>query len=187
MCYIIIGDNMKIIVISDIHGLITGIDKIQEKISELNIDKLVVLGDIYYSGIRNMLHKDYNPNYIEDFLRKNKEKLICIRGNCDSNDDVERNNFVKTKEIEKLIVNNKEIYFTHGHIYNERNWDKENTILVFGHYHVPFIRKIGTNIYVNSGSLSLPREYNVPTYLLIDDSNLIIYDINDKIVENCKI
>ena len=183
MCYIINGDNMKIIVISDIHGLITGLIKVEEKIKELNIDKLIVLGDIYYTGIRNMLHKDYNPQYIEDFLRKNKDKLICIRGNCDSDEDVQRNDFIDTKEIDKITLNNKDIYFTHGHIYNERNWDKNNTILIFGHYHVPFVRKIDTNYYINPGSLSLPREYDIPTYLVIDDNSITIYDINDIIVD----
>lgn len=186
MCYINSGDNMKIMVISDTHGLITGIHKVEEKINELNIDKIVILGDIYYSGIRNMLHKDYNPQYIEDFLRKNKDKLICIRGNCDSDDDVQRNDFVETKEIDKITLNNKDIYFTHGHIYNERNWDKTNSILIFGHYHVPFIRKIDTNYYINPGSLSLPREYDIPTYLLIDENDIKIYDIEDNVVEETK-
>ena len=187
ICYIINGDNMKVIVISDTHGLITGIRKVEEKINKLNVDKIVILGDIYYSSIRNMMNSDYNPQYIEDFLRKNKEKLICIKGNCDSKEDIERNDFVETKEINKITINNKDIYFTHGHIYNERNWDKEDSILIFGHYHVPFIRKIGKNYYINPGSLSLPREYDVPTYLIIDEDNITIYDIEDNEIDRTNI
>ncbi len=187
ICYIIHGDYMKIIVISDIHGLVTGLDVVERKIKELNIDKLVVLGDIYYSGIRNMMHKDYNPDYIESFLRRYKNKLICIRGNCDSDEDVKRNNFIETKKIDKITIRNKDFYFTHGHLYNENNWYQENTVLVFGHYHIPFIRKIGLNYYINPGSLSLPRGYDIPTYLVIDEDDIVIYDINDNIIEKIKL
>ena len=44
---------MKILFISDIHGIKTNLPKIKERFIELNCDKLVVLGDLYYIGPRN--------------------------------------------------------------------------------------------------------------------------------------
>ena len=59
---------MKIIFISDIHGIKTNLKKIENIIEES--DKLVVLGDLYYIGPRNKLNSDYDILYVQEFLTK---------------------------------------------------------------------------------------------------------------------
>lgn len=177
---------MKLMVISDIHGLKTNLELIKEKYYKLKCDKLIVLGDIYYSSIRNTMLSVYDPEYIEEFLKGFKDNLICIRGNCDSEQDINRNYFVTTKTIENISIAGKNVYFTHGHIYNDENWNKRNTILIFGHYHVPFIKKIDETIFINPGSISLPRGGSNSSYLIIDNDKYTIFDVDGNILDEYK-
>ena len=59
----------------------------------------------------------------------------------------------------------------------------ENSILIYGHFHVPFIKKIETNYYMNPGSISLPKEGNEPSYLIVEEKKATIYDIKDNIIQ----
>jgi predicted phosphodiesterase len=57
------------------------------------------------------------------------------------------------------------------------------SIAVFGHTHVPFVRRVGERVIANSGSVGLPYD-NDPraAYLLIDGSDVqvrrVAYDVN---------
>ena len=51
---------MKLMFISDIHGITTNLSKVKERFEELHCDKLVVLGDLYYIGPRNKMIEGYD-------------------------------------------------------------------------------------------------------------------------------
>lgn len=172
---------MKLMFISDIHGIKTNLDKVKEKYNELGCDKLVVLGDLYYIGPRNKMIDGYDIEAVKNFLESMKDNLICMRGNCDSEVDISVSNFPITEKLSLIMMENRDIYITHGHIYNETNWNKENSILIYGHFHIPFIKKIETNYYMNPGSISLPRE-NIATYLVLDEKYATIYDVEDNMI-----
>ena len=178
---------MKIMFISDIHGIKKNLPKINQKFNENQCDKLVVLGDLYYIGPRNNENDEYDINYVREFLSSFKNKLICIRGNCDSEVDIEVSDFPIINELSLISTEKEDIYLTHGHIYNESNWDKTNSILIYGHLHKPFIKKYETNLYINPGSISLPRGEYDPSYLIYDENEFIIYDINDNIIDKYKL
>lgn len=57
---------MKILFISDIHGITKNLDKVRRLIEKNNFDKIVNLGVMYYCGlsIRGMLEVD--PNTVKD-------------------------------------------------------------------------------------------------------------------------
>lgn len=169
---------MKILFISDIHGIKTNLPKIKKRFEELNCDKLVVLGDLYYIGPRNNMIEGYDINYVREFLESFKDKLICIKGNCDSEVDVMVSNFPIVNELGLISTINDDLYLTHGHIYNESNWNKTNSILIYGHLHTPFIKEIETNTYINPGSISLPKTEVGATYLYYDEEKFVIYDMN---------
>ena len=59
---------------------------------------------------------------------------------------------------------------------------KEHSILIYGHLHIPFIKKIETNYYLNPGSISLPKEGYLPSYMVYDENKVTIYDIEDNIL-----
>lgn len=173
---------MKIMFISDIHGIKTNLPKIKEQFEKLKCDKLVVLGDLYYIGPRNKMIEGYDINYVKNFLESFKDKLICVRGNCDSDVDITISDFPIVNELSVISTINEDLYLTHGHIYNESNWHKEYSTLIYGHLHIPFIKQVETNTYINPGSISLPKEDNPPTYLVYDEKTFTIYDINDNIM-----
>ena len=174
---------MKLMFISDIHGVKTNLEKVKEKFKELNCDKLVVLGDLYYIGPRNKMVEGYDIKVVQEFLESMKDKLICMRGNCDSEVDLMISNFPIMNDLSLIMTENHDLYITHGHIYNESNWMKENSILIYGHFHIPFIKKIETNYYINPGSISLPKEGYKPSYLIYDENKITIYDIDDNIIK----
>lgn len=174
---------MKIMFISDIHGIKTNLPKIKERFIEENCDKLIVLGDLYYMGSRTYYNEDHDIDYVKNYLCSFKDKLICIRGNCDSEVDIKTSDFPIVNDLGIISTINEDIYLTHGHLYNESNWKKTNSILVYGHLHKPFIKKIETNLYINPGSISLPRGESLPSYLIYDENKFTIYDIEDNIIE----
>ena len=75
---------MKYLVISDIHGSNYYANKINEIYTEENPDKIILLGDLYYHGPRNPLTREYNPMEVSKILNSLKEKILCVRGNCDA-------------------------------------------------------------------------------------------------------
>lgn len=176
------GDKMKLLFISDIHGIKSNLDKIKERFESLECDKLIVLGDLFYIGPKNKMHKDYDIDYVKNFLNNFKDKIICIKGNCDSEVDSLVCEFPIVNELGIISTINDDLYITHGHIFNESNWNKTNSILIYGHFHIPFIKNIETNTYINPGSISLPKEGYLPTYLYYDEESFTIYDINDNVI-----
>ena len=111
---------MKIIVISDIHGSLFYMNKIKEIIDKSNVDKIVLLGDLYYHGPRNPLTQEYNPQQVANILNSYKDKILCVRGNCDAQVDEMISEF-KFNDNVKLDINGKRFFFTHGHKYNIDN------------------------------------------------------------------
>lgn len=178
---------MKVLFISDIHGIKTNLEIIKKKMEELECDKIVMLGDLYYIGPKNKIIEGYDIDYVKDFLAGYKDKLICIRGNCDSEIDIEVSDFPIINELSLISVDGTDIYLTHGHIYNEWNWKKKNSILVHGHFHIPFIKEKKDCLIISPGSISLPRDGGNPTYMVLDGNEFTIYDIYDQIVDQIRI
>ena len=179
---------MKILFISDIHGVTENLELIDQKIKEMKIDKLVCLGDMYYAG------PSYSDKYIVDskkvheFLTKHSDILICMKGNCDSAVDIKASDFPISDGISLISVDNLDIYITHGNEYSYEKNRKLNRkgVLVYGHEHIPYIKKDNNMIYINVGSISLPRKGEA-TYAVYNNSKFIIYDINDNIVDSIEV
>ena len=179
--------RMKIMFISDIHGIKTNLEIIREKYKENNCEKLIVLGDLYYIGPNNKSIGDYDISYVRDFLESFQDQLICMRGNCDSEVDCTYSPFPLLKDLSLIATNNLDFYLTHGHLYNENNWIKNNSILIFGHYHIPFIIEKDNKLFLNPGSISLPKNNNNPSYMIWNEEEFIIYDIFNNIIARKKI
>ena len=173
---------MNLLFISDIHGIKTNLPKIKERFEELKCDKLIVLGDLFYIGPRNSMIDGYDIDYVRDFLNSYKDKIICIQGNCDSVVDKMVCDFPIISDLGIVSTINEDLYLTHGHIYNESNWNKTNSTLIYGHLHKPFIHEYETNTYINPGSISLPKDDHKPSYLFYDEKSFTIYDIDDNII-----
>ena len=78
---------MKYLIASDVHGSAYYADRIVERAKAENADLIILLGDIYNHGPRNPLPKDYAPMKVAETLNAVKDKLIVVKGNCDSQVD----------------------------------------------------------------------------------------------------
>ncbi len=177
---------MKIIFISDIHGINKNLNLIESKIVNENIDKLVVLGDLYYSGPTYNGENEINSLAVKEFLTRHQAKLICLRGNCDSDVDIKASDFPICDNLSLICVDGIDIYCTHGNEYNfekNRKFDRKG-ILVYGHEHYPYIKKQDNMVYINTGSISLPRRDSKAGFLIYENRNFTLYDIDENIIES---
>lgn len=101
---------MTILFISDIHGISDNLKIIENKIKEENIDKLVCLGDLYYSGPSYEGKSKINSKEVFEFLTKYSDILICMMGNCDSNVDIKASDFPISNGISLINTDGLDIY-----------------------------------------------------------------------------
>lgn len=172
---------MKIIFFSDIHGIKTNLEKLKNIIENEKPNKIVVLGDLYYNDFDKS--NDFDNKYVFDFLVSYQDKLIVTKGNCDFELDIKKSYF-PICNLGLINVDDVDIYITHG---NEYSYDKNRKfnrkgILVYGHEHIPYIRKKDNMIYICVGSISLPRNDIGATYMIYENKRFIIYDIAGNII-----
>lgn len=171
--------SMKWMIASDIHGSYFYCQKLLEKFSEEKADRILLLGDILYHGARNDLPKEYSPRNVAAALNKLSEKIICVKGNCDSEVDQMVLDFPLMTEYAILDIGDRTIFATHGHIFNDENPLKmpEGSILLCGHFHVPKIIRHKNYLYLNTGSVSLPKENSWHSYMLFDGDRFCWKDL----------
>lgn len=173
---------MKYLIASDIHGSLFFAKKLFEQIEKEKPDKVVLLGDLYYHGPRNPLTKDYNPKEVANILNSIKDKLICTRGNCDAEVDQMISDF-KIQPHKKIKVKDSQILFTHGHKFNIDNPKKDIDILIYGHFHTCFIKKQNNKLFVNVGSISLPKNDTPNSFCILDKKSITLKDLEGNIID----
>lgn len=175
---------MKILIASDIHGSLYYCKKLIERIESEKVDKVVFLGDILYHGPRNDLPKDYNPKGVIELLNNLKVCKYSVRGNCDSEVDQMVLKFPIMADYSIIDNGYYTIFATHGHIYNESNLpplDKLD-ILLCGHTHVPKCIVHNDFIYMNTGSVSIPKEESYNGYIVIENNFIYWKDLDGNII-----
>jgi len=171
---------MKIFVISDIHGSLYYLNKALECFKKEEADYILILGDILYHGSRNPLPKDYNPKLVAKKLNLYKNKIIALRGNCDSEVDQMILNFPILSDFTNLFLENKRIFATHGHLFIKDKLSIDNDdILIFGHTHLPLAEKKDIFIF-NPGSITFPKDGNPNSYGILTSSSWEVKDLYSK-------
>ena len=170
---------MRYLIASDIHGSAFYCDQLLKAYEREEADRLLLLGDILYHGPRNDLPKDYAPKTVITMLNNIKQEIICVRGNCDTEVDQMVLEFPIMAEY-ALISNNKRMLFaTHGHKMNKNNPPmlKQGDILLNGHFHVPACETLDGFIYMNPGSVSIPKENSAHSYMIMEDNLFVWKDL----------
>ena len=75
---------MKLMIASDLHGSAFYCRQLLAAMECEQPDKLLLLGDILYHGPRNDLPEGYAPKEVIAMLNPLRERLLCVRGNCDT-------------------------------------------------------------------------------------------------------
>ncbi|MBC2856793.1 phosphodiesterase [Cetobacterium sp. 2A] len=176
---------MKIVVISDIHGSVHYLNKALKAFEKEQGDILLILGDELYHGPRNPLPKDYDPKEVAKCLNKLKDKIIAVRGNCDSEVDQMMLEYPIMGDYSTIFWKKKRIFATHGHIYNKENLPpiSNGDILIYGHTHIP-LAEIKENVYIlNPGSISLPKENNKNSYGVFENNSFEIKSLDGEVIK----
>ncbi|MDF2945511.1 MAG: phosphodiesterase, family protein [Bacillales bacterium] len=145
---------MKILIISDTHG---------EKgvIKELNKK--------YNNTVAYSIHCGDSELKYDDPVINN---YYIVKGNCDFFGKFEEDLHIKIKDLS--------IFITHGHRYNvkshlymleEKAQSIGANIVCFGHSHLLGVEKINGILYINPGSLILPRGRKEGTYVILEENN----------------
>ena len=162
---------MRLMFASDIHGDIERAKQVFERYSCEGAEKLILLGDLLYFGPRNKLTENYNPQEVIKLLNENKEKLLCVRGNCDAEVDQMVLDFPIMAEYSYLCIDGYQMLLAHGHKINKETAHlQKGELLIHGHTHVLCIESFGKgNIYINPGSTTYPKENNPPSYMTYEN------------------
>ena len=166
---------MKWMIASDLHGSAYYCRKMLEAFEREGADRLFLLGDLLYHGPRNDLPREYAPKEVIPLLNGKKEKLLCVRGNCDAEVDQMVLEFPVLADYAVLPVGRRLIYATHGHIYHVKNLPPlaPGDVLLHGHTHVPAWTEFGQgNLYLNPGSVSIPKENSPHSYMTLEENTM---------------
>ena len=166
---------MKWMIASDLHGSYFYASQMQQAFEREQADRLLLLGDLLYHGPRNDLPREYAPKEIIPLLNGKKEKLFCVRGNCDAEVDQMVLEFPVLADYAVLPVGQRLIYATHGHIYHVKNLPPlaPGDVLLHGHTHVPAWTEFGQgNLYLNPGSVSIPKEDSPHSYMTLEENTM---------------
>ncbi len=135
--------------------------------------KILVLSDIHSMNLNlNLCDFDYiicagdigNSNIL-DYTN------YVVKGNCDSYGNLNL----------KFQINNKNIFLTHGHLYNVKNQynsliykakEENANICIFGHTHYQESFIIDDILFINPGA------YMDLSYVIIDEYNIYYYKFN---------
>lgn len=170
---------MRIMIASDIHGSFFWCEKLMEAYGREAPEKLLLLGDILYHGPRNDLPRDYAPKKVAAALNAIKDKILAVRGNCEAEVDSIMLDFPVMAEYAILYAAGRMIFATHGHHFGEDTPPPHTVgdILLNGHTHVPACRDHGDWLYINPGSVSIPKEDSPNGYMMLDGNVLYWKDL----------
>ena len=112
---------MKLLIASDLHGSAYYCEKLLEAFQREEADKILFLGDILYHGPRNDLPEGYDTKKTAAMLNAWKNKIFCVRGNCDTEVDQMVLQFPVLADYAVLQAGDRLIYATHGHVHNMQN------------------------------------------------------------------
>lgn len=160
---------MEIIILSDSHGLTEELKVIKER--HKDVTTFIHCGDS---------ELDAKSSFLEGFH--------VVQGNCDHDE---------TLPLELLIqLENERILVTHGHLNQVKQTlmlltykaeEVNATICCFGHSHLLGVEKINNILFINPGSIRLPRGRKEKTYIHLKKQAekylATVYELNGNILE----
>lgn len=176
---------MKILIASDIHGDLDSARRVVNAFENEGCDKILLLGDILYHGPRNDLPATYSPKEVIALLNGYKDKILAVRGNCDTEVDQMVLEFPILADYAYISVDGLQIFATHGHHHNTATPPplSKGDILLHGHTHVLKCEEFGNkNTYINPGSVALPKENNPRTYAIYENRTVTVMAIDGSVV-----
>ena len=158
---------MKWLIASDLHGSAACCEAMLAAFEREGADRLLLLGDVLSPGSRT------GKETVAGMLGGMKDRVICVRGNCDTDADQTLLGFpLQEGYIALPVGGGRTVFATHGHIYNSGSLPPglgAGDILLQGHTHVPQTSNYGTNCCFNPGSVAQPRFGSERGYMTMEE------------------
>ena len=170
---------MKWFIASDIHGSAYCCKMMLERYKEEKADRLLLLGDILYHGPRNDLPLCYAPKEVIAMLSEKGSETLSVRGNGDCEVDQMVLPFPVLADYTVLDTGSRLIFATHGHLFSPSRPlpMKKGDILLSGHTHVPRCEETDGLVFLNPGSVSIPKEGSVRSYMTLENGVFLWKDL----------
>ena len=174
---------MKWLIASDIHGSAQWCRRLLEAWDSEQADRLLLLGDVLYHGPRNDLPDQYAPKEVIAMLNARRERILCVRGNCEAEVDQMVLDFPVLADYAVLWEGSRLIYCTHGHVYNTGKLPplQDGDVLLHGHTHIPAWEDHGAYRYLNPGSVAIPKEGSWHGYMTLENGRFLWKDFDGAI------
>ena len=164
---------MKILIVSDVHGNYLNMKKVLE--NENTFDYFFLLGDV----LSGPMIEGYDPDQLAELLNQYANKIFYVRGNCDTT-RMDLLDFYMERDYMYIPLDKKIFFLTHGHMYNEYHIpdsDLDFDVYMQGHTHIPVMKERKGKIYLNPGSITLPKGFSDKSYIIYQDGNFYLKDL----------
>ena len=177
---------MKWMIASDIHGSAAYCETLLAAFGREQAARLLLLGDLLYHGPRNDRPLGYAPKEVIAQLSGVKDKVFCVRGNCEAEVDQMVLPFPVLADYCLLEQKGRVIFATHGHHYNLENPPllQPGDVLLHGHTHIPAKDNSLGFWYLNPGSVSIPKENSPHSYMTLEDGQFLWKDLDGAVYDS---
>jgi putative phosphoesterase len=177
-----IFQSMKFLIASDIHGALAQTKKILAAFEAEKTDYLLLGGDYLNHGPRNSLPDYYAPEKTAELLNCYANKIIGIRGNCDSEVDQMLLKFPMMGDYALIFLEGRRCFLTHGHLYSPETlaWQEtcpqlpNGSVFISGHTHTPVLEYSEGILLLNPGSPSIPKGGSKAGYALLSGESAVL-------------
>ncbi len=159
-----------LLITADLHGSLQSLEALVDVTHRYDIEQVLIAGDLCPSG---------NPQFLTLLARL--PHRVLVRGNSDSSYQYEQANLLLPPLVLNIAYQGIPITLTHGHL------DVPYTvggIVISAHTHIPHLYEDEEHtLWVNPGSPARPRSAMGPTYALLTEDEVGIYQIgsNDQL------
>lgn len=179
---------MKYLIVSDIHGSLPQLEQVLNYFESEKMDMLLILGDILNYGPRNGVPDGLNAPGIAERLNAMADRIVAVRGNCDSEVDQMLLSFPMMQDYAMLVDDGVRLFLTHGHIYNKVKRPAVGIdVLLHGHTHLQGIEREDGIVVCNTGSITFPKNGNPPTFATYEAGVLRLHHLDGSILAEEKI
>ena len=169
---------LPMLIASDLHGSLRAASHLIQEYKRHHSQSILFLGD-YFSYEADIAQSGEHASALAQLLQESGMRISALQGNTDSQHQLALFHFL-VEEYKIFLWQGLYIFASHGHRYDEYNPPPIPSldILLGGHTHVPLLRRHQGYVYLNPGSVALPRLGSRHSYLLLKDSGFYWFDLD---------